>query len=176
MRPPLNGSIVSRTGEAHMEPMVFSGIVIRRSGGELTLTGRLRVGLVTAWMALVVVLVVAVPAAGYFRMVMATGITVGILIVVARARTRLVLRPTDFVVSGYEGLRRYRLKRPLAALDLVGVVPMMPQFENMPYKDPDYFLQMVVEGRVIRAFRGLPRRDLDEIATEIRGWKANRAG
>src|SRR5450755_3528780 len=103
-----------------MEPMVFSGIVIRRSGGELTLTGRLRVGLVTAWMALVVVLVVAVPAAGYFRMVMATGITVGILIVVARARTRLVLRPTDFVVSGYEGLRRYRLERPLAALDLVG--------------------------------------------------------
>ncbi|HVR63357.1 MAG TPA: hypothetical protein VMU50_15760 [Polyangia bacterium] len=161
-----------------MEAIVLSGVVVHRSRDELMLTGRLRMGLAAACVAIVVVVVLGVPpsVAIYVRIVMGGGVAIGAFIALGSARTRLVLRPTGFIVSGYESLRRYRLTGPLAALDVVGVVPMMPQFENMPYKDPDYFLQLVVDGRIVRAFRGLPRGDLDEIAAQIRDWRASCAG
>lgn len=161
-----------------MEPMVLSSVVVQRSRDELTLMGRLRVGLLAASAVVfgVIMLTVPMPAAVYFRILMAAGVAIGVSMVVARARSRLVLRPTGFVVSGYEGLWRYQLTGPLAALDIVGVVPMMPQFENMPYKDPDYFLEIAVDGKIVREFRGLPRAELDEIAIQIRDWKANVAG
>ena len=169
--------IVSRTGEGHMESIKLRGVVVHRSTDELAVTGRLRIGVV-AGLATVfgVMIMFSGPAPGHFRVLMAAGMALGISIVVARSRSRLVLGPTGFVVSGYEGLRRYQLAGRLENLEVVGVVPMMPELENMPYKDPDYFLHTVVDGRIVRAFRGLPRAELDEIAAQIRGWKASCAG
>jgi hypothetical protein len=160
-----------------MESIKLRGVVVHRSTDELMVTGRLRIGLVTALTTLFGIMIMfSGPAAGHFRILMAAGMAIGISILAARSRSRLVLRPTSFLVSGYEGFRRYQLVGRLDRLDIVGVVPMMPQLENMPYKDPDYFLQTVVDGKIVRAFRGLPRAELDEIAAQIRDWKARCAG
>ncbi len=77
VRPPLNGSIVSRTGDAHMQPKVLSGVVVHRSGHDLTLTGRLRIGLFAAPAIVfgVIALSVPAPASCYFRVLVAAGMT-----------------------------------------------------------------------------------------------------
>ena len=56
-------------------------------------------------------------------------------------------------------------------VSIVGIILMNPKLHGMSQPHPIYFLQMVVQGSIIRAFRGVPRWELEEVIAQIRDWR-----
>lgn len=158
------------------EQVPLSHVSIRRSTGELLLEGRRRVRFETVVAVLVcsVFLTTAILAAPVGFAVYAALLTaLGALWTINTywLPTRLTLHPNGFSLHGRDLLRYYRLTGDLAELDIVGIILMNPKLYGVSQRQPIYFLQMVVQGSIIRGFRGVPRPELEEVVAQIRDWK-----
>lgn len=158
------------------EQVQLSRVSIQRSAGELLLEGRRRDGLETVVAVLVclgflttALLVAPVSFALYAAILTAIGAVWTIN--TYWLPTRLALRPHGFSLHGRDFLRHYRLTGELAELEVVGIILMNPKLHGVSQRQPIYFLQMVVQGSIIRGFRGVPRPELEEVIAQIRSWK-----
>ncbi|MEP6654379.1 MAG: hypothetical protein ABJA82_13545 [Myxococcales bacterium] len=151
---------------------MLTGVVIRDSGSQIDIVGRARVVPMAIVAGALIAVATAIPArTGYLRSILLAGVALGIVQTIARARTRLVLQSNGFVLTGWDRLSRYRLVGKISDLDVIGVIAMLPHLEGMPYKDPDFFLQLAVAGKTYRAFRGLERSELENVSAQLVKWK-----
>ncbi len=157
----------------------LTGVVIFRSGGELTIEGRRsfrKIVVAALGVAAVVAMFHGIARMDRiaFGIIAAAALSLGVADALASFSfpTRLVLRPNGVRLTGFQFPRRYSVSGRVAELDVVGVQTMHPELETLPDRTPSYFLQIAVAGKTIRAFHDVPRAELDEVVSEIRSWRA----